>query len=677
MSVELATAYVSIVPSMQGVQGQLTRGMGGPAAAAGAASGRKMGGTMAGGVMGAAKRMVPLVAGVFAGVSLARFGREVFTVATGATQTEAALGALYEAAGHGADEAQVATRRLFDEFGRASIPLDAFQGGAEALAYLGLNAEDSVGVLGFLDDAILATGGSQQEMERATIGLTNAMNRGRASNQELQQISGAGIPIYDMLAAQFDTTTDAIFDMAQQGEISVDDLTQAMMDRPGQWAGALSEGADAVRSTLPVAWDAAKNGIVNAIGEHIIPIVNRLAPIVERAADWIITGIEGIGPAFDWLAGLFASDGPGGAIGRWVEDHVGPMLQSFRELFATVWESVQQVWDVIGEPTMTYIGVVWENLKDVAVTVWELIVTVIETAIGIISGIVEFFTAWIQGDWEGMHEALLSIGETIWEGISSVVETVLGFIGRYIERILGLISDTWSSVWGAISDFLTDTWDTITSAVETAVSAVRGAIDDALTTIRGWWDDVWGWVSSFISDTWDEVTSAVSEGVDEVLDWVGSVPDRVREFFTNAKDWLVDAGRNIIQGLIDGIGEMIGNVGRKMGEVASTVTRFLPWSPAKEGPLSGRGYTLYAGRALASDFARGITDRSRLVEVASSDLARAARVGAAAPAMHGGPSRGVGGSGMIHIDHLTVGSRDDADEMVGRLRLMADTYYGW
>ncbi|MCL7660572.1 hypothetical protein M8360_34925, partial [Klebsiella pneumoniae] len=37
------------------------------------------------------------------------------------------------------------------------------------------------------------------------------------------------------------------------------------------------------------------------------------------------------------------------------------------------------------------------------------------------------------------------------------------------------------------------------------------------------------------------------------------------------------------------------------------IRNFFPFSPAKEGPFSGKGYTLYSGRALTSDFAKGMS----------------------------------------------------------------------
>jgi hypothetical protein len=79
---------------------------------------------------------------------------------------------------------------------------------------------------------------------------------------------------------------------------------------------------------------------------------------------------------------------------------------------------------------------------------------------------------------------------------------------------------------------------------------------------------------------------------------------------------LYGAGKKIIQGLIDGIGDMIGKLKDKIGDVIGVIGRFLPGSPAKEGPLSGQGYVKIRGQHLTEDFAVGIESQAKMVEEA-------------------------------------------------------------
>ncbi len=127
-------------------------------------------------------------------------------------------------------------------------------------------------------------------------------------------------------------------------------------------------------------------------------------------------------------------------------------------------------------------------------------------------------------------------------------------------------------------------------------------------------------------------------GIEAALRFIRELPGKILGALGDVGRLLFDAGSNIIQGLIDGIGSMIGKVGDAIGSVTSKIRNFLPFSPAKEGPLSGSGYPLYAGEKIGDALAVGI--RGRVGHVAAASLALAA---AAAAPVTGGLDVGVVG----------------------------------
>ena len=70
---------------------------------------------------------------------------------------------------------------------------------------------------------------------------------------------------------------------------------------------------------------------------------------------------------------------------------------------------------------------------------------------------------------------------------------------------------------------------------------------------------------------------------------------------------LWNAGVSIIKGLLGGLKSAIGGIGHVMGDVAKTIKSFLPFSPAKQGPLSGAGDPYYSGLSIGKKLAQGIT----------------------------------------------------------------------
>src|SRR5690606_17573277 len=105
------------------------------------------------------------------------------------------------------------------------------------------------------------------------------------------------------------------------------------------------------------------------------------------------------------------------------------------------------------------------------------------------------------------------------------------------------------------------------------------------------------------------IVGAVRSGVSNMMSFISSIPGKVMGFFSNAGSWLIQAGKNIIQGLINGIKSMIGSVGDAIGSIAGKIRDFLPFSPAKEGPLSGAGAPENSGRAIGRNLAAGIASQ--------------------------------------------------------------------
>lgn len=605
MSVELATGYVSIVPSARGLQANLQRQMGGPAAAAGAAGGRTMGGALAGGVLGAVRKMMPAAAAVVAGIGVARMGSEMVGVANQATRTEASLSALYGAAGHGAGEATRATEMLFDTFGRSALGMEVFQKGAESLAYLGLNASDSVGVMTFLEDAILATGGGTEQMTRVTEALTSAQNRGKATMMELNRISAAGVPILDMLSEHLGVTTGEVMEMASAGEISIDDLTAVLQSTPGQWAPALREGADEVRKTLPVAWDSAKNSIINSVAQNIIPLVNGLAPVVTRAGELVTSAVDKIPAVFD-----AARD----AIG-WVSDAVDTVAESFRS--ATDWArehstAVGVAAGIIGTmllPTLvsaavSFAGLVagWAAAGVAAaasaarqVGAWLLVranqiasiavlgvanaLTVaswIQMGVTAMANAVRIAAAWVLGHVTGAAAAMASFAVSVattvagWVrmGVQSMLQgarmaaawvLAMGPVGWIIATVVALVAlivanwDTvveWTSAaWSWVTDRIGAAWSWITDTTSTAVAAVVG----------------------FFTDLRDRAVELVGNLRDRVVDFVGGMRDRAVSTVTGMRDSAVAAVTGLRDRAVSAVANLRDRVASTFGEARSRV----------------------------------------------------------------------------------------------------------
>lgn len=101
-------------------------------------------------------------------------------------------------------------------------------------------------------------------------------------------------------------------------------------------------------------------------------------------------------------------------------------------------------------------------------------------------------------------------------------------------------------------------------------------------------------VSTGLKGLWGDITG-----------FFGNMKSEFLAFF-NA-DTLYQAGRNLMSGLIRGITSMLNPLRGAMNLAMMVVRAFLPFSPAKMGPLSGEGDPLLRGREITTRLAEGIT----------------------------------------------------------------------
>lgn len=81
---------------------------------------------------------------------------------------------------------------------------------------------------------------------------------------------------------------------------------------------------------------------------------------------------------------------------------------------------------------------------------------------------------------------------------------------------------------------------------------------------------------------------------------------------------LAGSGAAMVLSFAAGIRSQIGAAVAAANAVVSAVKRLFPHSPAKEGPLSGQGYTDHSGSALVKDFAKGIESQVATARSAAS-----------------------------------------------------------
>ena len=196
----------------------------------------------------------------------------------------------------------------------------------------------------------------------------------------------------------------------------------------------------------------------------------------------------------------------------------------------------------------------------------------------------------------------------------TIILTILGLVAA-ISPVLGIIS-TLTGLAAALNIAMLPMIGTIALIVAgiAAVIAIGVALYQNWDTIKAKASELWTTVStaftnmvSAIGEKMTEVKTKVVEGFEAAIEYIKSLPEK-------AAQW----GRDIIGGLIGGIGEKIGDLVDTVSGVAGKIAGFLGFSEPDFGPLSNFHTFMPDMMEL---MAQGIKDNTWRVESAITGVA--------------------------------------------------------
>lgn len=274
----------------------------------------------------------------------------------------------------------------------------------------------------------------------------------------------------------------------------------------------------------------------------------------------------------------------------------------------------------------------WSGLKNIVSAVFEGIATVI----GLIGGrIVEIVSGFVD---------VLGV---VWQGLITILQPVIDLFGRAFDGIATSFSGLWQSVQSfiqpiitAISDFfniteagsrstgemiglvlggaITGLVNIFSSSISAIVSLFSGGISHLISTILsfspvGLFSQILSGLSPYISMVWESIKALFSGGVSNLsatilsfspVSLFAQVFAGVSAFFSGLVGSFSEYGRNLMQGLINGITSMIGAVTAKISGLASQVKSAFTTPTQIHSPsrvFIGYGQNLMQGLAIGID----------------------------------------------------------------------------
>ncbi|MDA1478358.1 phage tail protein [Bacillus changyiensis] len=282
---------------------------------------------------------------------------------------------------------------------------------------------------------------------------------------------------------------------------------------------------------------------------------------------------------------------------------------------------------------------IWNGISSIAKGVWDLIKNAILgpvlLVIDLVQGDFKGFASHLKQIWQNISKA----GKQIWNGIKTVISSLVTGLVDVIKNSWNTAKRLTSSVFNGISSIVKSIWNGIKSLVSTVVRGVLNVVKTSWNTIKSVTSYVFNTVRSVISSVWNRIRSIVGSVTRTVWTTVKNnfnnmkeavstimtkVKDTIKRLWNNAVKFLkginlFNIGEDIIQGLIDGIGNMATAVWRKVGEITDGIKSKIQWLLGIHSP--SRWMRDNVGKMIPAGVAVGIEKAGSLVSKATQKVA--------------------------------------------------------
>lgn len=639
MAGELGVAYLSLAVSSGGVERDIRKSLGNVESDAGRA-GKKSGSAFAGGFKG--------VLGILGGLAVlgktADFLRDANAEARESQKVNALTASIIKSTGGAAKVTAGQVGDLATKLSNATGVDDELIQSSANLLLTFKNVRNELGKGNQVFDRATA---AAQDLSAAGFGDASGAAKmlGKALNDPIKGMSAMG-------------RAGVTFTEAQQKQVKAlvksGDLLGAQKiilgEVESQVGGAAAASATAAEK-LSTKWANFKE----LVGEKVVvPLADAIAPQIGRVIDAISPLVESVGPRVEAFIGrlsnffgdlgkrmgpptglmgtLAAAMGPLIAAGSQVLSAVGPMgllfqsLQPLLPMLVQGFTSLAQQGLAIIVPLLTQMAPLFTQVSGVLVqagtqiaaallpVLMQLAQAVMPVLAQVIAAAAPVVTQLVQ--------ALLPVVPIVANLVSSLLPPLADAISALLPALVPVIEAALSIVQALIpfvsvaAELLGTVLPPLAAAIAallpplvSVVSWLAGQVAEALSRFAGMITDAVGPVRDF--------AKVVGEKIAEVLNWFAGLPAKLTGPLSDLPGKLLNIGKDMIQGLINGAKNMIGSAVAAIADVAGSI---IDGAKRALGIASPSKVFKKIGKNVVQGFALGISMESGIATRAITEL---------------------------------------------------------
>lgn len=354
-----------------------------------------------------------------------------------------------------------------------------------------------------------------------------------------------------------------------------------------------------------------------------------------------------------------------------------------------------------GETFAGKLDILKNKFNDIQEVVGKVIVTAITP---LVSKIADFL---VKIDWEALITRSVEVIKNLATTLMNVYTTVSNYLGPGIDRFIFIIKQLWDWLFGMLAPSVVALADTFRDRLLPQILAIWNTIEPGFTTalkvlavilgvliVAAIWvfinvlnvvlsvlgfvirvvSDVIKWIGNLIGATVNAVREIggwfgrlpgyVGDAAGAVIQWFKELPRRILDAIGDLGSILYNAGKDVIQGFVNGIKNAFNSVKDALGNLTSKLTSW-------KGPISFDKVILEkSGKAVIDGFVKGLESQYSNVQSSLGGLTNSLSGNVNLTAgMSSLNSMGTsGGSNIVNnIGTINIASEVDADSLIRRL----------